>query len=512
VADYSINGASFRQILVMIDGVQLNSLADNVANIGAIPVQQIKRIEIIKGPGSSSWGPALGGVINIVTKDPNEDAKISGTLSSSLGERGTGDYRGEVSGSLGRFGYFISGGKLTSAGLTPNDAVDENNVYTKLKWDLAEKGALIFTLGYDNNSIGVGQSAIIDFTGRDHTHDFFSTLALQYPLSDTIDLELSGRMRTSGFSSHIYQLSNGADIVRTNSDEEIYGASVKLNWRQRRQSAVIGFDYDHGKLDADDNIYGQSLLRRTDKWGIFVNDTITIGPFAITPGLRYDHTNYDGDFTSASTGITYNLTKQTLLRAYVGKGYSIPSVILNFAKEDIIAYQAGFESADIPYLLFKATYFKNYTTDAISSTTGASEKQVKEGVEAEIRTLPFYYTSLFAGFNFVDARSRRTDAEIPGIARYTWNLGIYYDDGRSFHGALTGHFIWWNNDDTNTLLPGRYNSFIWDLNLSKKIFTHNDNSAELFFTAHNIFNGSQYEDGAFPSPRRWFEGGVRLRF
>ena len=54
---------------------------------------------------------------------------------------------------------------------------------------------------------------------------------------------------------------------------------------------------------------------------------------------------------------------------------------------------------------------------------GDHEKEVKQGVEVEIRTQSFYNTSLFAGFNFVDARSLASGAEIPGIARNTWNLG-----------------------------------------------------------------------------------------
>jgi vitamin B12 transporter len=197
----------------------------------------------------------------------------------------------------------------------------------------------------------------------------------------------------------------------------------------------------------------------------------------------------------------------------VGRGYSIPSISQNFSKEHVLTYQIGFETSDIDFLRLKATYFGSFSTDATSSITGANEDQQKQGVEAELRSVPFYNTSLFAGFNFVDARNRDTNDEIPGIARYTWNLGIYYDDRKTFQGNLIGHYIWWNNiRDENSLLPGNYDTFIWDLNLSKKMISRNDISADLFFTAHNIFNGSQYQDGVWPNPRRWFEGGVRFRF
>lgn len=327
---------------------------------------------------------------------------------------------------------------------------------------------------------------------------------MNYALSDSLDLELNGRVRTQ--DATIVFISD-TDSGKITGYEEAFGTSAKLIWRQRRHSMVIGADYDHGSIDV-----GPSISRTIDKWGLFINDTLIIGPLSLTPGFRYDSTNFKGDYTSASIGITWQLTEHTLMRAYVGKGYSIPSVIFNYAKEHVMAYQAGFETSDIPYLLLKATLFMHRSTDSVSSITGESDKQVKQGVEVEVRTAPLYNTSLFAGFNFVDAYSRESDKEIPGIASPTWNLGLYYDDRRSFHGALTGHYIWWNNSSEFNILPGKYNALIWDINLNKKIFAVEDYSAEVFFTGHNIFNGSQYQDGAFPNPRRWFEGGVRLRF
>jgi vitamin B12 transporter len=335
------------------------------------------------------------------------------------------------------------------------------------------------------------------------TEEFFSSLTVNYALSDSLELDLNARLRTQD-ASRVLIAETG--FGKESGDEESFGTSVKLLWRQRRHSMVIGADYDHGSMSTE------SLSRTIDKWGIFINDTLTLGPFSLTPGFRYDRTNFNGDYTSANLGITWQLTEHTLLRAYAGKGYSIPSVVLNYAKEHVMAYQAGFETSDIPYLLLKATFFLHRSTDAVSSVTGESDKQVKQGVEVEVRTVPLYNTSLFAGFNFVDAYSRESGAEIPGIASPTWNLGLYYDDRHSFHGALTGHYIWWNSSSEVSNLPGRYSAVIWDINLNKKVFAMDDYSAELFFTGHNIFNGSQYQDGACPNPRRWFEGGFRLRF
>ncbi|MCP6657794.1 TonB-dependent receptor plug domain-containing protein, partial [Klebsiella pneumoniae] len=92
------------QVLVLIDGVSQTSTSSNFADVGAIPVQNIERVEIIKGPASTSWGSSLGGIINVITKSPEENRAAAGMVSASLGERFTGDYRGELTGTVGSFG------------------------------------------------------------------------------------------------------------------------------------------------------------------------------------------------------------------------------------------------------------------------------------------------------------------------------------------------------------------------------------------------------------------------
>ena len=67
-ANAFIQGSDAQQVTVIIDGVVLNNLSDNSVDVGLIPVQNIEKIEIIKGPASSAWGSALGGVVNIITK------------------------------------------------------------------------------------------------------------------------------------------------------------------------------------------------------------------------------------------------------------------------------------------------------------------------------------------------------------------------------------------------------------------------------------------------------------
>jgi vitamin B12 transporter len=253
------------------------------------------------------------------------------------------------------------------------------------------------------------------------------------------------------------------------------------------------------------------------------------GDLSIIPGVRYDHTSTNGDFVSPSLGITYTPFSQMILRAYVARGFNAPPLSFTFGDgifflpnpdlnmEKVWSYSVGIETAVFNHLWFKTTGFLHDISDVIiteplsstSATALNSGKQRRQGVEVELKTVPICNTSAMAGFAFIDVKDRETDRQIPNFPRYTWDLGLDFDDSSLFRGALRGHFVWWNADASAN---GKYKALIWDLNLGKKIFEKGSAAVELFFTAHNLFNGSQYLEGLFPNPRRWFEGGARCKF
>src|SRR5512134_1864831 len=121
-----IQGSEARHVTVIIDGVVLNNLSNDTANLGQVPVQNIQKIEIIKGPASSAWGSALGGVINIITK-AGSAVNQGALLSGSYGKKNTGDFRVEGRGKQDKFCYYLTAGRIQSDGLTPHFKVSDNN-------------------------------------------------------------------------------------------------------------------------------------------------------------------------------------------------------------------------------------------------------------------------------------------------------------------------------------------------------------------------------------------------
>lgn len=523
LANAYIQGSDTRHVTVVIDGVVLNNLDNNTVDLGMLPVQNIEKIEIIKGPASSAWGSALGGAVNIITKAGRSDNQGE-MLSASYGKANTDDFRAEARGKQDRFGYYLTAGRLQSDGLTPHFDVAENSGYAKLSYDLTDKTAVLFNLGYERTARGTGLDAANDFFDN-VTELMHSSLAVKTATNKDTELEVSVRTvhRESIDSMH---LSSGEFLGENKSIDKGYGSSAKFTWKSAIQTMVLGADYDDKTLESKD-IAGES--KGLTKWALYGNDTLIFNKLSITPGARYDYTSSNGAITSPSLGIAYSIVNDTVLRAYAAKGFSIPTLGETFGDnvfvnpnpdlkmETVWSYQIGAETAALKYLWMKATAFRNEIRDTIipelnpdfTYTYVNQGRQRRQGVEVEAKTAPVYNVSLSAGAEFIDAKDLNTGTRLQFIPTHVYDVGLRYDDKQSFKALLHGRYINWNADPTYN---GNYASFIFDLNMIKKFYQHKDTLLEAFVELHNLFNGSQYLVDTYKNPDRWYEGGIRYKF
>ena len=518
-----IQGSNFNHVLVLVDNIPINNLADNFPDISAIPAQIIERVEIVKGAASTSWGSALGGVINVITKAPQAERPVEGLVSGSLGKRGTSDGRAEVSGTLNRFGYYLSGGNLHSAGLLPNNGVDQNNFYGKLHYDLPVQGGLTLSSLYTDNVSG--QFALDPYKANQKDHQFLSTLSLQYPLSDHLFLEGAAKSRVSSQEISVAALSDDSLLKKTNDDESSTGGSLSLSWLSELQRISAGVDFDHARVHLSDPLVQADLLKKSaDRVGVYLNDTFTLGSFAVIPSVRFDHTGTGVNLFNPSLGITYALTENSVLRGYTSRGYSLTSLNQDNSTEKVWTSQVGIESGDLPYLWLKGTLFRNDTWNVTATVPDPNfnendpnsspfmtvkQRQLKQGVELEGRTLPFLNTSLSAGYTFVDARDGDSGTRLTGTPRHSANVGLKYQDKNNVRALLTGRYIdWYSGPELN----GKYGAVIWDLHLAKKFKYSEHGSLELFLSVRNLFNGDQYRYEFYKNTGRWGEAGVRCNF
>jgi len=102
-----LRGAETRHTLVLVDGVRMDSQSTGGASWQSIPLAQIERVEVLKGPASAIYGSdAVGGVVQIFTRKGG--AKTSVDLGIAAGNMGTYKVDGGIFGAAGIFDYAIS--------------------------------------------------------------------------------------------------------------------------------------------------------------------------------------------------------------------------------------------------------------------------------------------------------------------------------------------------------------------------------------------------------------------
>jgi outer membrane cobalamin receptor len=103
-----IRGFRNRHVLILLDGIPLNSAFDQQFDPSSIPVENIAKIKVITGASSVLYGPGgLGGIIEIITKRGSEE--IRGMVAAETGDRQPYLFKASLSGGKEKFDYFLSG-------------------------------------------------------------------------------------------------------------------------------------------------------------------------------------------------------------------------------------------------------------------------------------------------------------------------------------------------------------------------------------------------------------------
>ncbi|MCF7920317.1 MAG: TonB-dependent receptor [Candidatus Cloacimonetes bacterium] len=162
-SDLSIRGFAKEDVTVMIDGRPLGGGYFDAVDLSAIPAAEIKEIQVIKGPVSALYGSnTMGGVVNIITRKPQNDAWLKAALQlqrnntrrlqlSSAHSFNTWDYLVSLS------DYYTAGFPLSedfqpqgkeNGGIRDNSAQKQNDLQTRLNWDFGDFHKLGISASY----------------------------------------------------------------------------------------------------------------------------------------------------------------------------------------------------------------------------------------------------------------------------------------------------------------------------------------------------------------------------
>ncbi len=542
----SIQGSEPRHVLVLVDDVPWNLMSEGSAQTGSIPVGIIDHIEIIKGPASSAWGSSLGGVVNIITKHTGTTPTPTGAVRASYGEGSSRDLRVEAAGTAGPIQYYVYAGDQDSDGLRSSRGFDNQSVYSKFEMPISDALRMGLTMGYSDPHVEIGDFPSRDITQNVFDRTFFATAFVDANLSPELGLEVSAYhfrqklVQTNEALGMGFSGPAGGLFLKSIFDEETTGASAKLVWSRENHITVLGATFDDGELDQTINTgpviqsMGISEMIETrpglEKWAVYLNNTMNFGPWSITPGIRYDHDSVTGSFVSPSLGATFRMNSHTVFRASIARGYTIPPLSWSSGgalfldpnpvldQEEVWSYQVGVETGVIEYVWVKANLFRHEVDDvfeldlfgggppAFNDRMVNSGEVRRQGVELEFETRPVLHLSLFGGWSYVNLDPPN---DVGSEDIYTMTVTLQYDDPSLLKAQLHGQYIWWDMDQS---FKARYDDIVWDLNMSKALWSRGQTGLDLFFTAHNLFSGSQYPFEEAKNPERWAEVGIRFNF
>ena len=378
--DIHINGLEGPYTMVLIDGMPIVSSLATVYGLSGIPNSLVERMEIVKGPASSLYGSeAIGGLINIITKNPEKaplfSADVMGTsweeLNADLGIRFNAGANASV---LTGINYFNYDDVIDHNHDNFTDVTIQERVSVFQKWNFKRKDNRLFTLAgryYWENRWGGELNWTPAFRGGDEIYGEAITTERweflgQYQLP-TVD----NMMFSFSFNSHD-QNSVYGDVP--------YIADQKIGFGQLTWDKAIG---KHDLLIGsalrytfyDDNTPatgGESTNPNNDPdqiWlpGIFVQDELTLSPaHKVLLGLRYDYNDAHGSIFTPRFAYKWSISPTDIFRLNAGTGFRVVNLFtedhaaLTGAREVVIAEElAPEQSYNINVNYIKRMYMDN---------------------------------------------------------------------------------------------------------------------------------------------------------
>ncbi len=535
---YNLLGTRARHTTVLLDGIRINDAAGGTPITNFIPLGIVKRIEIIKGPASSTWGSALGGVVNIITRETGRFATPTGEAAATYGAGASRELSLDVAGIAGPASYYLYGGDMRSDGIRLDRSFDRQSLYGKVRVALPNRSSLSLTGGFsDPERRSLNWSDGWDIPGfdlyeRSRHENYWGTVAYDAPLGEQYALHLALQRFQRDYRQNYHSLGGVAGPA----DEFVFGQRwneyttslvSRLSWAGERASGNLGFETSRSRMVSEDAygvLWGPSTTVAAPEFeerrGLYGNATLVFGDLTLSPGLRYDFHSRSEEFVSPSLGMTYSLSKDTLLRASVARGFAAP-YLATFANnpglkpEHIWAYQGGIETYRLPTLRLKATLFYQEVADGwnMDTTPWQNSGVIRwRGADLEAETARFHGLSLRGNLTYTEEDSIKDGTvDLSNDEMYAANLLFdYANEANGVKGQLNGHYVRMSESIKNELPAD--NNTLWDLTVTKAFAAGRSGQAEIFVAVHNLFDGAQYWDYEYPNAGRWLECGLTFRY
>jgi outer membrane cobalamin receptor len=307
----SIRGSSPNQVLVLLDGVPVNSSMQGLFDLSTLSTTAVQRVEVLRGPFSAVYGGgALGGVINVVTTDePGVGLSARGGGFATIG--------GAARWSTADGRVVVTADRFASDGARPNSDVTSTTVAGAAKWETSIGDVMTLRANHFRSSLGVpGTTA-------------FPSPAARQDETRTIVSTKWGRHGDDGaWTVHAYWWSDDfrfdpGSATDSRTANQVFGTTVQRVLRfGPDQVWVFGAEAQSQAL-ANNGSVGS---RQATVGGVYVQDEQQLTPSTLlSAGLRYDvHSIYGGQ-VNPRLGWVVVIREDLTLRVGVGHTFRGPT-------------------------------------------------------------------------------------------------------------------------------------------------------------------------------------------
>ena len=222
-------------VSVFVDGVRVNEPTVEEVNFDLLPMDDVERIELIRGPSAVFGRNTLGGSLNIVTRRGEGPPQL--VTSAEGGSFGRQKYRAALSGAGGPLDYYVSGNLLREAGWRDVGGAKVDKLFGKLGYRGGDTDVTL-SLQYANNRIeqpgslppdDVREHRTRNFTGGDFWKPrlYLGTFNGRHALGDETALVVNAFARK--LDAEQFNASLISDNTRGFTDTLSFGGTIQLN-------------------------------------------------------------------------------------------------------------------------------------------------------------------------------------------------------------------------------------------------------------------------------------------
>lgn len=514
-SDLYVRGGGFDQTLLLIDGIKVEDpqTGHHTLNI-ALPLEVIKRIEIIKGPAARVFGQnAFTGAINIVTKSNDSIKNNAGFQLGSYNQQHAAATLGTRVGTTGLMGHASVN---SSEGYRYNTDFNNQNFFVKSSFNTAANPIEVLAT-FSERKFGGNQFYAID--AKEQYEETQSSLVGVSTTLQKGNLKLSPQLYWKRNQDMYLYIRNNPSVYRNLHISNKIGGQINAAYSSN--IGVTGFGIDLAKVEMESNRLGHR-----NRWmgALFVEHRFSFldNELDVTPGVSV---GYFSDFeTNAFPGIDIGYTINEHFRVYTNAGYTYRTPTYNdlyyvgsrdegnenLVPEEAISQELGLKyfgdkiSATVAFFNRDSDNLIDYTKDNEADKWKSNNLTSlnTRGVEVQL-SAPFklgqYNQSFNLGYTHLNEDLKAVRAN---FSKYIINSLNHHLTARlksQFTKNLTHSFVY---KFAERATGERYS--VVDAQLKLLI-----PGLELTVTANNIFNTDYVETGIVPMPKGNVLFGIR---